>query len=134
MQVAVAGMKHVRHGQPELLRQFFYGAQYFAEARARNRAVHAVVVRCEPTHRRERGLAPEPHPLAVRVVARRAYFGGLLRVHQSQHLRALFLDLVVSAVEFAQQDRRSVGRIARTDECFRRQRPPARPSFRVRPE
>src|SRR5450759_1734395 len=66
VQIAVAGMKHVGATQPVLFFHFGDAAQHLADALARNRAVHAVIVGRDASDRGKRGLAsgPESEPVS----------------------------------------------------------------------
>src|SRR5439155_16945874 len=75
MQVAVAGVEHVGAAQSELHRQLFDSCQYRRQRLARNRPVHAVVIRRDAANRRKRGLASRPEKEPLRLVLRYADFG-----------------------------------------------------------
>src|SRR5207249_6305058 len=65
MEVAVAGMKDVRHAQPMSHARVLYEPQDVWEPSARDDAVLHVIIRREPTHRGERALAARPEPLTI---------------------------------------------------------------------
>jgi len=115
VQVAVAGVEHVRHRQAVLARQPVNAGQHLGDVPARNGAVHAVVVGREAPDGGKSRLAAGPHPEAFGFILGRAHFGGALPEQQFAHPRDALRDLLVGAVEFAQQDGRGLDRIADLD-------------------
>ena len=120
MQVAVAGVKHVGTGQPELLGQLGDAVQHLAQPLARNGAVHAEVVGQDAPDRGERALAPRPELEPLGLVARQADLDGAAGAHHLRDLLDLRGDLLLGAVALAQQDRRGLQRIAGVDELLDR--------------
>ena len=111
VQVAVAGMEDVGHAQAVLVGQRLDAVQYLGQAGARNGAVHAVVVRRNTSHRRERGLAPGPEAQSLGLVAGDPDLGGAGIADYALDLFDLFADLGFGAVELAQQYGRRIERI-----------------------
>src|SRR5438552_17109296 len=105
MQVAVAGVKHVRAAQRVLLLHLGDEVEHLAQALARNGAVHAVVIRRDASDRRERSLAPRPEAKPLGLVSRdgATYGAGLLQ--HRLHARDLVLYLGFGAIGLAEQDR-----------------------------
>src|SRR5512134_3978984 len=122
VQVAVAGVEDVRAAQAVLALQFGDELQHRAEARARNRAVHAVVVGRDAAHRRERGLPAGPEPAALGFARRDAKPGRAGAAQHAAHARDLLLDLLRGAVRFAEEDRGRVEVVAGADELLDRAR------------
>src|SRR3546814_9887572 len=60
VQVAVAGMEHVRYPEAVFFRQLRHPFEHLGQAAARDRAVHAIIIGRDPPHRRKRRLAPGP--------------------------------------------------------------------------
>src|SRR5688500_1759871 len=67
MKVAVAGMKHVGAAQTIFRFHCYDRFQYFAEALAWNRSIHAVVIGGDPADRGKRSLAARPEAVAFSV-------------------------------------------------------------------
>src|SRR3546814_14140531 len=60
MQVAVAGMEHVRYPEAVFFRQLRHPFEHFGQAAARDRAVPAIIIVRDPHHRRTHRRAPGP--------------------------------------------------------------------------
>src|SRR5208282_4878109 len=116
MQVAVAGMKHIGDAQAVFRRHVLHAAEHKRQLGARDGAVHAVIVRRDATDGREGGFAagPEQQPLlfgigdAIRY--RSTLPGDVLDAFEQM------IDLGARAVEFDDQQRLDVERIAGMDE------------------
>src|SRR3546814_3253830 len=67
MQVAVAGVKDVGDAQAVARAELAHALQHQRQARARDGAVHAVVVRRDAADRREGRLAPGPERQSLRL-------------------------------------------------------------------
>src|SRR5262249_35996154 len=98
VQVAVAGVEHVRAAQAVFLLHPRDEFQDLAELLSRDRAVHAVVVGRDAADRGERRLAPRPETLPLGLRARDAYRGRAGALEQRAHARDALLDLLASAV------------------------------------
>ena len=112
MQIAVAGVEHVGDAQAVVRRQFADALEHLRQPRPRDGAVHAVVVGRDAPDRRERCLAsgPEQQPL---LLGRRYLAGdGLAVARNSLDARDQVIDLGLRAVEFDDQERLDVERIA----------------------
>ena len=103
MQIAVAGVEHVGDAQAVVRRQFADALEHLRQPRARDGAVHAVIVGRDAPDRRERGLAagPEQQPLLLR---RRYLAGdGLAVARDRLDARDQVIDLGLRAVELDDQ-------------------------------
>src|SRR6202041_989063 len=65
VQIAIAGMEHIGDPQPMPFRERRNLAQHLGETAARDRAVHAVVIRRDAPDRGKRRLAPGPEQQAL---------------------------------------------------------------------
>src|SRR6185312_11358533 len=72
MQVAVARMKHIGYAETVFLRQRFHPPQHFRKPSARNRSVHAIIIRRDTPHCWKRSLAPSPKCQTFALVSRNA--------------------------------------------------------------
>ena len=113
MQVAVAGVEHVRHRKLVVLADLAHRGQHLGQPGPRDHAVVQVVVGLDPPERPDRALAAGPQELALRRRLRFSHRVALVpgedvgdRVHQ---LARGFGD----AVDLDQQNRARIGRIAR---------------------
>src|SRR5205814_8473222 len=120
MQVAVAGVKHIGDAQAELFGEFAHPLEYEWQLRARDRAVHAVVIRRYAPDRRERGLAagPDQQPLVLRI--RGAIDGRAARARNRLHALQQMIDFRGRPVELDDQQRLDIERIARMHELLDR--------------
>jgi len=120
MQVAVAGMKHVGDAQAVVLGQFARALEYPRQLCARDGAVHAVIIRRDAPDCRERRLAagPEQKPLVLR--GRDAALGRAAFSRDCLDAFEQMIDLGLRAVQFDDQQRLHVERIARMDEFLHR--------------
>ena len=85
---------------------------------ARDRAVHAVIVGRDAADRRKRGLAAGPEARTLAVIVGGSHFDGT-RIQQAlADLRNILRDLLVAAIDLAQQDSRGIGRVAGVHEVF----------------
>ena len=84
------------------------------------RAIHAVVVRREPAHGRERRLAPRPHALAFAGVLRGPHAGRAGCDQHGARPGQFVVDVFRQPVDFAQQQRGGVERVAAVREGFGR--------------
>ena len=101
MQIAIAGMKHV--GATHVV-FYFHGRDAKQDGRqmlARDRAVHAVVIRRNAPCSRERILAAGPEAQALRFVLRHGDGGRAGRLQHVRHARDFFLDFFRHAIGFA---------------------------------
>ncbi len=97
MQVAVAGVEDVGHAQAMLVREVPMPLQHTRQFAARDGAVHAVVVRRDAAHGRERVLAAGPEALAFGLVFRETDIGGAGRAQQCVDALHVFLRRRLSA-------------------------------------
>ncbi|CAI8810606.1 hypothetical protein EMIT0373P_20256 [Pseudomonas chlororaphis] len=116
--VAVAGMEHVGHPQLVFGGQRGDGLEHPRQCAARDGAVHAVVVRRQPAHRREGVLAPGPetHPLGF--VAGLADLDGTGPFEHRADPVAVVVDIGFDTVQLAQQDGLGVHRVAGVNEVL----------------
>ena len=118
MQVAVPGMKYIGDREPMGLRHFPHPPEYEWQPRARDRTIHAVVVRRDASDRRKSRLAagPEQKPLRFRgrdpAGQRAALRGDRLDPRQQ------VIDLDLRAVELDDQQCLDIERIAGMDELL----------------
>ena len=116
MEVAVAGVEDVGHAEAVTRRHLGDAGQHMRKLAPRDRAVHAEIVRRDPTNRRKRRLAsgPDSQPL---VLARGSADGRRApRLRQALHLRRQFGALRLRPVQLDDQQGRAVHGIADPDE------------------
>ena len=118
MQIAVAGMKHVGDAKTVFLREIADPRQRLRQCAARDGAVHAEIIRRDPPHGRKRRLAAGPEQIAF------GFRGGNLASGRAAALRDRldpfdqFIDLDAGTIEFDDQQRLDVERIAGMNEGF----------------
>ncbi len=112
MQVAVAGMEHVGDAQAVVLRQFADALEHLRQPRARDGAVHAVVVGRDAPDRRERRLAAGPEQQPLLLGGRHLAGDGLAVARDRLDALDQVIDLGLRAVELDDQQRLDVERIA----------------------
>ena len=122
MQVAVAGVEHVAALQAVLLLHLGNRQQDVGQPLARDRAVHAHVVRADAARRREGVLAPAPELQSLRLVLADFHARGAAAREHVEHAADLFVHLFRRAVALAQQDRGRVQVIAGVHEVLDRGR------------
>ena len=124
MQVAVAGVEDVRAAQAVLRSIAAMRFSTAGEPRARDRAVHAVVVGRDAAHRRERGLAPGPEARRARRRSRDTRMrGGAGRARSTSIMRAISSSTSSGVPsDLAEQDRRRVEVVAGVHELLDRAR------------
>src|SRR5262245_59673784 len=120
VEIAVAGMEHVGDAQPVALGQFAHAPEHLRQARPRDGAVHAVIVRRDAADRRKRRLAPgqEQEPLLLRGGAATGHGASGLR--DRLDLREEMIDLSAWTVELHDQQSLDVERISRVHEFLDR--------------
>jgi hypothetical protein len=111
MQVAVAGVEHVRAAQSVLLGHSGDLEQHLGQRPPRNRAVHAVVVGRDAADRRERGLASGPEEKPLLLVLRHADLRGSCVAEHAPDLRHVGGDLLRCAVGLDEQHGGGVERV-----------------------
>jgi len=112
-------MEHVGHAQAIFLAQFTDALEHPWQLAPRDGAVHAVVVRGNPPHRREGILAPGPEAHTLGFVAGQAHFTGTGLLEHVGHPRAVILDVGFDTIQLAQEDGGRVHRVAGVDEILR---------------
>ena len=122
MQVAVAGVEHVRAAQAVFALHGGDEGQHLAQALARNGAVHAVVVGRDAADRGKRRLAAGPETQALGFVARHRHARGAGALEHRLHARDLVVDFLGRAVGLAQQDGRRLQVVAGVHELLDRVR------------
>src|SRR5690625_2892480 len=65
VQIAIPGMKHIEAAQPVFILHRSDGIEHLTQALARNRAIHAQIIRGNAPCRRKRRLAPGPKQLTL---------------------------------------------------------------------
>ena len=70
MEVPVAGVKDVDHGESIIVREPAHTAQHFGKALARDGPVHAEIICCDAADRWKGGLAPRPEREALGLACR----------------------------------------------------------------
>ncbi len=118
MQIAVAGMKHIGDAQAVFRRHLLHAVQHQRQLRARNGAVHAVIVRRDAADRRERRLAagPEQQPLVLGIGHAASYRAAALG--DVLHALEQMIDLILRTIELDDQQGLDVERIAGMDELL----------------
>jgi len=116
VEVAIAGVEHVGDGKPVFGAHLADALQHVRQLRTRDGAVHAVVVRRQPPHRRKRRLAPGPEPEALRLAVGGSDLGGAGGFEHFAHGKDVVRDFLVDPVYLAQQQRFAVERIACVNE------------------
>ncbi|EJT82712.1 hypothetical protein PPS11_44338 [Pseudomonas putida S11] len=106
--VAVAGMEHVGHAQAVFGGQVADALEHPWQFAARDGAVHAVVVRGDTAHRREGVLAPGPEAHALGLIAGQPHITRTGLGQHGGHPFAVIVHIGFDAIQFAQQDGRSV--------------------------
>ena len=84
VEVAVAGVEHVGHGQPVVLADLSHGGQDLRKLRARDDTIVKVVVGLDPPERADRALAPRPQQVAFRRALRLAHRIALVTARTSR--------------------------------------------------
>ncbi len=103
VQVAVAGVEDVGDAQARGAGQRLDLGQHARDLGARDDAVLHDVVGRQPSHRRERALAPLPHQLALVLVGRHAHLDRARARGDRQRLAGGVLDLGARSVDVHQQ-------------------------------
>ncbi len=116
MQIAVAGVEDIRDAQPVALLHLRHRAQHARQLAARNRAVHAVVVRAQAADGRKRGLAPGPEREPLALARRDANAARGVARRDRAHALDEIVDFDGGPVELDDQQRFDVERIADADE------------------
>ena len=112
MHVPVAGVEHVAHGHAMLLGDGLDRREDARELGARHDGVLDHEVRRQPTHGAECLLAPLPEPGALGLVACDAHRPRALAAAHGLHRGHVLLEAGEGAVEFDEQHRGGVHRIA----------------------
>ena len=94
VKIAVASVKYVRDGKPVLLRERSHPGEDFGQARAGNRAVHAIIIRRDPPDSGEGCLAAGPEGQPLRLVTAEPDRGGAVDASKR-------LDLFDQMIDFA---------------------------------
>ena len=113
-------MEDVGDPQAVLLGKLGHAVENLRQSAARNGAIHAVIVRRDSPDSRERRLAPGPETLALGLGIGDAERDGASRLGNDAHPLDQFVDLGLGAVEFDNQQRLDVQRVAGVDERFGR--------------
>ena len=120
MKVAVSGVKDVGDAQPEAFLHLFHLLENAADLPARDRSVHAVVVRRYAADGRESRLSPGPEQQPLGFGLARPATHRAVALGDGLDLGDQVIDLGVAAVEFDDHERLAVERIAGVDEGFGR--------------
>ena len=120
MKVAVAGVEDVGHAQAEPRLHLFHLLKNAADLSARDRSVHAVIVRRNSADRRESRLSSGPEQQALRLGLARPAARRPMALGDGLDLRYQMIDFGLAAVEFDDQQRLAIERIAGVDEGFGR--------------
>ncbi len=119
MQIAVPGMENIGDAQIVLRGQFLHAAQHQRQLRARDGAVHAIVIWRDASNRREGRLAagPEQEPLFLAVGSPAGHRPAFARDRQNPIQQ--MIDLGVRTVQLDDQQCLDVERIAGVNEFLR---------------
>src|SRR5687767_3180378 len=120
MEVAVAGVEHVRDPDAVSLRYLAHRAQYVGQPRARDDAVLHVVSGRQATHRRERALASSPESVAFERRRRPPKRCRAVRAADLLDARGGVVESVAQSVDLHQQNAARIEWVARADGRFDR--------------
>ncbi len=112
MQIAVSGVKHVGNAQLIGICEPRDFRQDFSKSAARDGAVYTVVIRREPANRWKGILAPGPEAHAFFFIARDCNRARPAVVQDSRYGFDIGINFLYPAIQFAQQNRRGITRIA----------------------